>query len=93
MSDSTILTLHPQNKSGRKIAKEKYNVMKKAIIEILKNNEVTHNELIEELSNKLHKVFDGNIGWYGETLKLDLEARGIVERTDKKPQTYKIKKV
>jgi hypothetical protein len=32
-----------------------------------------------------------NISWYGETVKLDLEARKIIERTPSKPQRYRVK--
>ena len=35
--------------------------------------------------------FDGGVQWYGETVKLDLEARGVIERTNDKPQKYKLK--
>ena len=40
---------------------------------------------MDELHADLQGKFDGNIGWYGETMKLDLEADGKIERTDSKP--------
>ncbi|HVZ67072.1 MAG TPA: hypothetical protein VG917_02315 [Patescibacteria group bacterium] len=86
----SILTLHPQGKTGRKISKDKYNSIKKALLEVLKGKALTHNELFEALNKKLEGKFDGNINWYGETLKLDLEARKIIERTNDKPQKYKL---
>jgi hypothetical protein len=32
------------------------------------------------------------VQWYGETVKLDLEARNILERTPTKPVKYRLKK-
>jgi hypothetical protein len=34
---------------------------------------------------------DGGVQWYGETVKLDLEARKIIERTGKNPEKYRMK--
>jgi hypothetical protein len=90
MTDEKILTLHPQGKTGRNISKKIYDLVKEAMLEILKDKELTHNELFEALDQKLEGKMDGNIGWYGETLKLDLEARKIIGRTDTKPQKYRI---
>jgi hypothetical protein len=87
-----IQTLHPDpNKKGRSIDKDKYNTLKATILEILKDREPTHNELFEEIDRRLKGKFDGNAGWYGETLKLDLEARKIIERTKDRPAKYRIK--
>jgi hypothetical protein len=92
MTEEKILTLHPQTgKIGRKISKEKYDMMKQAILAVLHNKKVTHNELFEQLEKQLKGKFIGNIGWYGETLKLDLEARKIIKRTEDKPQKYFLK--
>ena len=90
MSDEKILTLHPQGKNGVNISKEKYDLMKKSLLEVLRGKELTHNQLFEALGKKLEGKFDGSIGWYGETLKLDLEAREVIERNDDKPQKYRI---
>jgi hypothetical protein len=92
VNEEKVLTKHPLGKSGKNITKEKYDVMKNAILSVLKNKELTHNELFAALDEKLKNKFDGNIGWYGETLKLDLEAREIIERTDSKPQKYRLVK-
>ena len=37
----------------------------------------------KKLSEELSKTFNGKVGWYVVTLKLDLEARGIIERIPK----------
>ena len=92
MPEEKILTKHPQGKSGKNINKQTYDLFKKSIISVLQNNELTHIELFNRLNVKLKGKFSGNIGWYGETVKLDLEARKLIKRTDSKPQKYKLKK-
>lgn len=92
MQEETIQTLHSDpKKSNKKISKEKYDTMKAAMLSVLKEKDQTHNELFAALEKKLAGKFEGNISWYGETVKLDLEARKILERTHDKPQKYHIK--
>lgn len=79
-------------KSGKSIDKKKYEMMKKAIVSSLgRNKDLTHAELFDELGKRLKGKFLGNTSWYAETLKLDLEARKIIERTTSKPQKYRLK--
>lgn len=91
MPGETILTRHPQGKSGRTMSKQNYEIIREAMITILQDQELTHTELFNLMNYHLKGTFAGNISWYAETVKLDLEARGIIERTDKKPQTYQLK--
>jgi hypothetical protein len=91
MTEEKILTKHPLGKSGKNISKQKYEALKKAILSALRNRELTHTELFNQLSKRLKNKFAGNISWYGETVKLDLEARKIIERTSSKPQKYRLK--
>jgi hypothetical protein len=78
--EEKILTLHPQGKRGVNISMQKYDVMKTAIIETLTEFEaLTFTELTQKISEKLTEGFDGNIAWYVITVKLDLEARKILE--------------
>jgi hypothetical protein len=86
-----ILTKHPLGKSGRNIDRQKYEMVKKAILSALRGNALTHSELFSRLNTDLKNEFSGNISWYGETVKLDLEAKEIIERTASKPQKYRIK--
>ena len=92
MAEEKILTKHPLGKSGKNISKQKYEMLKKAILSALKNTQLTHTELFHELKNGLKGIFPGNISWYGETVKLDLEARKMIERTSSKPQKYRLKR-
>jgi hypothetical protein len=91
MAEEKILTKHPLGKTGRNIDSQKYDTLKKAIVSVLKDRELTHSELFDQLHNKLKNKFSGNVSWYGETVKLDLEARRIIERTSSKPQKYRLK--
>jgi hypothetical protein len=90
MIDEKILTKHPQGKSGKNISRQTYDLFKDTVFSILKNRELTHTELFDQLNKKLKGKFSGNINWYGETVKLDLEARKLIERTDSKPQKYRL---
>ena len=92
MAEEKILTKHPLGKSGKNIDRQKYETLKKAILSALKTKELTHTELSNQLSKNLKSKFSGNISWYGETVKLDLEARKVIERTSAQPQTYRLKK-
>jgi hypothetical protein len=79
----TIFTKHPQKgKSGREISKQKYDAVRSALTESLAmRSPVTHDELMRDIEMRLSKTpFPGDVRWYGETVKLDLEARKIVRR-------------
>jgi predicted transglutaminase-like protease len=91
MTEEKILTKHPLGKSGKNINKQSYEKLKKAIVSALRNKELTHTELLDQLNENLRGKFSGNISWYAETVKLDLEARTIIERTASKPQKYRLK--
>ena len=91
MIEEKILTKHPQGKSGKNISRQTYDLFKDTVLSILKNRELTHTELFDQLNKKLKGKFSGNINWYGETVKLDLEARKLIERTDSRPQKYRLK--
>jgi hypothetical protein len=78
-----ILTLHPQGKKGVNIHKSKYETIKTFLITIEAQHEITYEALNKKAIEELSKTFDGKVGWYVVTLKLDLEARGIIERIPK----------
>lgn len=93
MKQEYIQTLHPQEgKVNKKIVLDKYKFIRIHLLEILTESELTHTELMEALFSRVKDNFDGGIQWYGETVKLDLEARHIIERTKTKPEKYKLKK-
>jgi Family of unknown function (DUF6958) len=90
MAEAKILTRHPQGKSGKNISQEKYDTVKEAMLAVLAGKELTHGELMAALEARLRGRFEANVQWYGETLKLDLEARRVIERTASKPQKYRL---
>lgn len=93
MKDEHIQTLHPViGKTNKRILLKKYEVIRANILSILASSELTHTDLMEELYAKIKDSFAGGIQWYGETVKLDLEARDIIERTKSKPEKYRLKK-
>jgi hypothetical protein len=61
MAEEKILTKHPLGKSGKNISKEKYETLKKVILSALKNAQLTHTQLFNELNNRLRRRFSGNI--------------------------------
>ena len=91
MTSNKILTKHPLGKSGKNIDRTKYDTLSKAIVSALRKDDLTHTELFSRLNKSLKGNFSGNISWYGETVKLDLEAKKIIERTASKPQRYRLK--
>jgi hypothetical protein len=80
--DEKIMTLHPEEgKSGVNISKRKYDVIKETIVASLRAHGVmTFTGLNKDVHDKLEGCFDGSISWYVTTVKLDLEARQVVER-------------
>jgi hypothetical protein len=92
MKQELIQTLHPQEgKTNKRISLAKYSFIKEHLLAILSEAEPTHKELMEELYSRVKDNFEGGVQWYGETVKLDLEARQIIERTKTKPEKYKLK--
>ena len=89
MKEEYIQTLHPNpDKKNKRILLKKYEVIKENILLILTYLEPTHTQLMEELYAKVKDNFEGGVQWYGETVKLDLEARKTIERTNTKPEKY-----
>jgi hypothetical protein len=75
MAEEKIHTKHPLGQSGKNISKQKYETVKKAILSALKNTQLTNQSYSMSSTTALRSRFSGNISWYGETDKLDLEAR------------------
>ncbi len=92
MEENKIQTLHPEKgKKNKRISIEKYEIVKAAILKVLQKHEPTHTELVKLITKDLDSKIE-NISWYAITVKLDLEARRIIEKTESKPQKYKITK-
>ena len=87
-----IRTLHPEKKQGVRISKEKYEIIRKAILATLrKQKEMTFMNLSRAVAKEVDSTFDGSVNWYVTTVKLDLEARGEVKRVpNSRPQLVKL---
>ena len=60
---------------------------------ITKYVEITYQELNDLAVKKLSANFDGKVPWYVVSVKLDLEAREIIERIPKtSPHKLRLKK-
>jgi len=85
MDEGRVLTLHPQGKKGRSIDRQKYDLTRQAILDCLKDEEMTQEELVRCVVERLENKFEGSKGWYMESVKLDLEAREVIERYKARP--------
>jgi hypothetical protein len=90
MAEEKILIKHPRGRSGNSISRQKYDLIRGAILSALRNKELTHLELLSSIWKKLEGKFSGNVSWYGEWVKLDLEARKLIERTGTKREKYQL---
>lgn len=91
--DERVLTRNPDSsKSGVNISRLKYDTVHAAIVETLRQRkEVTMTELMESTNQILEGGFDGSISWYTTAVKLDMEAKGEIERVPKaKPQRIRL---
>ncbi|KKB38057.1 DUF6958 family protein [Bacillus thermotolerans] len=77
-----IQLLNPNpSKKGATIDLDKYERVKETILNIVREREsITFKELMNEVVHQLRDTFDGSPSWHCTAVKLDLEARGIIER-------------
>ena len=87
-----IRTLHPEKKQGVNISKEKYDVIRNAILCVLQTQkEMPFMKLSRAVEKEVNGNFDGSVMWYVTTVKLDMEARGEIKRvTNSRPQLVKL---
>jgi hypothetical protein len=90
----TICTLHPEKKQGVNISRQKYQVIRGAILSTLRQHkEMPFMKLSRAVEDQVRGSFEGSVMWYVTTVKLDLEARGEIERVpNSRPQIVKIGK-
>ena len=87
-----IRTLHPEQKQGVNINKEKYDIIHEAILCVLREKkEITFMNLSRAVEKEVNGSFDGSVTWYVTTVKLDMEARGEIKRvTNSRPQLVRL---
>jgi hypothetical protein len=79
------LTRYPQTaRFGSNMSKEKYEAIRTSIITSFNTHGVlTFSQLAEAVECELTGKFDGSMTWDITTVKLDLEAKGIIQRIPK----------
>lgn len=89
-----IRTLHPDKKQGVNISREKYEIIRKAILCVLQTQkEITFMNLSRAVEKEVNENFEGSVTWYVTAVKLDMEARGEVKRVpNSRPQLVKLVK-
>lgn len=76
--------MHPGGKKGVNILKRRYDVISAFILKTIKERkEILFEEMTDLAIDQLSASFDGKIVWYIVTVKLDLEAKKIIERIPK----------
>jgi len=82
MDEEKIMTLHPEEgKQGVNISRSKYEMIRQAILDAIRSQgTITFKGLVSLIDYNLRNRFEGSIPWYVTTVKLDLEARGEIER-------------
>jgi len=79
--EEKILTQHPEGKQGVNISRSKYEMIRLAILDAIRSQGViTSAGLVSLVEFSLRNRFEGSIPWYVTTVKLDMEARGEIER-------------
>lgn len=88
----TIRTLHPEKKQGVNISREKYEIICEAILLALRaQKEMTFMNLSRAVEKEVNGKFEGSVTWYVTTVKLDLEARGMIKRVpNSRPQLLRL---
>ena len=87
-----IRTLHPEKKQGVNISKEKYEIIRDAILSALhRQKEISFMNLSRAVEKEMNGNFEGSVTWYVTTVKLDLEARGLIKRVpNSRPQLLRL---
>ena len=87
-----IRTLHPEKKQGVNISREKYDIIREAILSAMhKQNEISFMNLSRAVEKQVNGNFEGSVNWYVTTVKLDLEARGVIKRVpNSRPQLVRL---
>ena len=94
---TSVQLQHPAGKKAVRMDRSKYERLKTAIVDHLATTGgSTHPEMLQAMTahfTRSSSKFEGSIPWHLEWVKLDLEARKIIERAATKTGTeYKLVK-
>ena len=65
-----------------RMSARRYKDVRAAILKVVPASArgIAFNDLPAAVAKVIPKEFDGSVSWYATTVKLDLEARGLIER-------------
>ena len=67
---------HPDGKHAIRMDENKYNLIHKEMLKVIKEKKrIKPMLLLEEISQRLKGKIEGSIKWYGQSVKLDMEAK------------------
>ena len=83
-NDEMMTALHPDpEKQGTRVTRTKYEAIKAAMLAAFDDSpEILFKDLSAAVESHLEDSFEGSVGWWTTTVKLDLEARGLLERAN-----------
>ncbi len=90
--DIKIQLEHPQGKQAVRMDKAKYELLKGSLLRSLSGDaKLSHTEILNFIKADLVSrgiEFKGSLQWYLQSVKMDLEAKGIILREGRSPETY-----
>ncbi len=92
MSEKIYAITPNEGKQGVNLDRDKYQAIYDGIVTVLRKHEdFPLKTLYKAVTEELSEPFDGSVSWYTMTVKLDMEARGIIEQVPgKKPQHLRL---
>jgi len=96
MKEEKIHLQHPEGKHAPAISRQTYELFEKAVVNILKKKSpLSFAAIAEGTKNYIAKhapAFDGSPEWYTVSVKLHLEATGIIETfTEKGKKLHRLR--
>ena len=93
MSKEMFEALHPDpNKQGTRVTKATYDVYKAALLEIIPASDegIAFSDLSKAVQPHVPEdvLANTSAGWWTTTVKLDLEARGMIARVEGKGKQF-----
>jgi hypothetical protein len=87
--EKAIQLKHPTGKRAVTMEQKKYDAMRSPLLACLKaKGESTHKEMLQAITETFkvnNTEFEGSVEWHMEWMKLDLEARNEIKRTNTSP--------
>jgi hypothetical protein len=86
-----ITTERPDGKPGVLIPKPNYELVRSTIMDVLRGEDTTRLQNLIDAVEQVSDQLDKSARWYVNTIKLDLEAHGVIERVpNRSPQELRL---